>query len=67
MKSNLDVLKHLVQTSTVDEIIDYFGGDNPNNALCALVDGEHIGCRLNVIEMSCKECIRCYLEAPASN
>ena len=65
MKSNLDVFRELMQTATVDELIDHFGGDTPANMLCTLVTGEHVGCRIGADGVSCAECIRRYLLAPA--
>ena len=65
MKSNLDVLREMIQTATVDELIDCFGGDSPENMLCNLITGEYVGCRSGNTKICCSDCIKRYLLAPA--
>lgn len=64
MKSNLDVLREMIQTADVDTIIEFFGGDTAENVLCALVTGDHIRCRFHT-HVPCKDCIRNYLLSQA--
>lgn len=64
MKSNLDVFRELMQTATTDKLIEYFGGDSCANSLCGFIHGEYIKCKSSD-RVSCKECIREYLLAPA--
>lgn len=60
--TNLEVIKETLSKMSIDELIEFFGGDSCENRLCSIIptyDGACYGRPPN--RCSCAECIKNFL------
>jgi hypothetical protein len=61
--TNFESIKYNISNMSVDEFIEYCGGDSCINILCKEISGQYIRCMNTGRAAGCGECIKEYLEA----
>ena len=60
--TNFDRIKRKIFDMTMDELIDFCGGDSCDNVICGQISNEYAHCRPNKTSYDCGVCIREYLK-----
>ena len=59
-ESNFDRIKCVISEMTMEELIEFCGGDTCHNVICGHIPGKYAHCR-NKRLYTCAECLREYL------
>ena len=65
--TNFDRVKHTISEMTMEELIEFCGGDSCENAICEEIPPSKAHCHSRAFSYDCGECIREYLKGADDN